>query len=440
MTRRIHRLVKSYSLVFSQATQKFNRYLLILVSLGLNACNESWNEVQPLSTSISTDKIAATITYQKVTKSNSAKIIAHYMPWFQSKEVSGSWGMHWTMANRNPDIIDANGKRQIAANYYPVIGPYDSNDPDLLMYHAILLKLSGIDGVFFDWYGTMDFSDWRNIKERTENAVSIFTKAGLEFGIVYEDYVLKVAEKNKITSSAVTAGQNDMKYLNSTFFNNPLYLKYNGKPLLLNFGPSGVNDPQQWTDIFSVLKSSEKPCFLPLWYHSQLTGGNSSGEFAWVAQNHLETLNSFYKSRVKDINASLYFASVYPGFDSFYDQGGWGGNWWSISHKNGQTLRETIQLAQNNQSKYIQLTTWNDFGEGTMLEPTKELGYSYLKQIQQLAGVNYNESDLKIGERFYTLRKKYKNNTVKLTQLEQVFGYVCKLQIDKAKTLLSTIE
>src|SRR5205807_732935 len=56
--------------------------------------------------------------------------------------------------NTNPNIIDANGHRQIASNYYPLIGPYASSDPNLIEYHLLLMKLSGIDGVLVDWYGT----------------------------------------------------------------------------------------------------------------------------------------------------------------------------------------------------------------------------------------------------------------------------------------------
>jgi hypothetical protein len=47
------------------------------------------------------------------------RLMAHYMPWFTTKETSGSWGWHWTMNHFNPDQVDAKGKRQIASHYYP---------------------------------------------------------------------------------------------------------------------------------------------------------------------------------------------------------------------------------------------------------------------------------------------------------------------------------
>ena len=95
-----------------------------------------------------------------VVKSNPAKVYAHYMPWFESKEVNGKWGIHWTMATRDPENI-VDGKREIASHFYPLIGPYSSIDPDVIEYHLLLMKLCGIDGVLIDWYGSYEVSDYK---------------------------------------------------------------------------------------------------------------------------------------------------------------------------------------------------------------------------------------------------------------------------------------
>ena len=88
----------------------------------------------------------------QVEKRQDMRIYVHYMPWFQTKDFSGEWGMHWTMANCNPDQVDADGKRQIASHFYPLIGPYDSSDPVVLDYHALLMKYAGIEGVLVTGY------------------------------------------------------------------------------------------------------------------------------------------------------------------------------------------------------------------------------------------------------------------------------------------------
>src|SRR6266568_3213754 len=71
-----------------------------------------------------------------VPKTEPKKLYVHVMPWFETKASSGtgSWGIHWTMANRNPDVIDGSGRRQIASYYYPMIGPYASGDHDVVGY------------------------------------------------------------------------------------------------------------------------------------------------------------------------------------------------------------------------------------------------------------------------------------------------------------------
>ena len=49
------------------------------------------------------------------------------------------------------EIID--GKRDIASYYYPLIGPYATNDDRVLDYHFELMKLAKVDGIILDWYG-----------------------------------------------------------------------------------------------------------------------------------------------------------------------------------------------------------------------------------------------------------------------------------------------
>ena len=32
-------------------------------------------------------------------------VYMHYMPWFDSPNYNTNWGAHWTMANKNPNLI-----------------------------------------------------------------------------------------------------------------------------------------------------------------------------------------------------------------------------------------------------------------------------------------------------------------------------------------------
>src|ERR1039458_1216006 len=52
-----------------------------------------------------------------VPKTNPMKVYAHMMPWFQTPTTLGTnnWGYHWKFNTRNPNIINANGQREIAS-------------------------------------------------------------------------------------------------------------------------------------------------------------------------------------------------------------------------------------------------------------------------------------------------------------------------------------
>ncbi len=384
------------------------------------------------------------ITGSDVVKRNPKKLYVHYMPWFHSKEYDGYWGQHWTMTNKNPDNFNEFGNREIAAHYYPLIGPYSSQDPDLQKYHLLLMKLSGIDGVIFDWYGSRDINDYLSIKENTESFIEEIEEVGLEFAIMYEDRVAdytmaRVAEAKNRTAAGIEAVVNDIKYIENTYFTSPNYIRHNGAEMLFVFGPHFMVSSEQWNEVFSSIQS--EPEVFSLWKASERLGKVSGGEFSWVDKNHLETLNGYYDYARE--NGVTTVGGVYPGFDDFYVEGGWrapGVSDWKIPHNNGETLSETLSLMDTQPVEFIQLITWNDFGEGTMLEPTQEFGFNYLREIQEYTGVGYSERTLSLPYRFYCLKKKYKNHRRLNKVLDGVYKFIFKLKTKKANRLLRLIE
>lgn len=373
-----------------------------------------------------------------VTKTNDTKIYMHYMPWFETNQSSGNnqWGYHWTMGNKNPDNVDANGRREIASHFYPLIGPYHSGDRDVIENHLLMMKYAGIDGLLIDWYGTYDVNDYRMIKENTEELIAMLDDAGLEYAIVYEDRFLENIVNAGLAPSAAAAAKTDMAYLQNNCFNDANYIKLNGKPLLLNFGPITLITPEGWTTAFSNLTT--KPTFLTLWYESADAGENASGEYSWVYQDNTH-LTNFYDNRVPNLTFAI--GSAYPGFDDYYEEGGGGaGIGWTISHNNGATLDETLSIANSAGIDHLQLITWNDFGEGTMIEPTVEFGYSFVEKIKSFAGVQDTGNVFGDISRLYELRKEHAGNSNIQKDLDKVFDYFVSMQPDKAVQLLDEIQ
>lgn len=132
------------------------------------------------------------------------------------------------------------------------------------------------------------------------------------------------------------------------------------------------------------------------------------------------------------------FGTAYPGFNPFYAAGGWPGPTYTLPYTdNGtSTFSATFSLAAGSTVGSIQIATWNDYGEGTMIEPTSQFGYSSLTTLQQALGVTYGQNELGLINTLYNERVQYAGNAAKQTVLDQVFNDSVSLQTSAAASLL----
>jgi hypothetical protein len=372
----------------------------------------------------------------EVPKTNPTKVFMHYMPWYDAPHnpVAGqnySWGWHWTMNTRNPNVIDANGRRQIASHYYPLIGPYASNDPHLVEYHLLLMKLSGIDGVLVDWYGSEGSNgDVGSLLNNSNALINRTSAVGINFGLILEDRFW----------GNIQSARNSLAYARNNYFNKSNYIRHGAgnDPLVGVFGPITHQTPSAWSDILS--HAGEDVEFLPLWYESGDAGSNADGEYAWIYSDYLTGLRNFYQNRAPGLKTAMGVA--YPGFRDYYVEGGAGSSYFYIPENNGATLNETLSTYDQYKANldFLQLATFNDFGEGTIFEPTVENGYRYLVRIQQYTGVPYTETDLRNVHRLFTLRKKYLNDATKQSQLNTAFNHFVALRLNDAVAVMNQVD
>ncbi|HEY4417787.1 MAG TPA: glycoside hydrolase family 71/99-like protein [Verrucomicrobiae bacterium] len=367
-------------------------------------------------------------------------VMVYYMPWFNARPYSHDWGWHWTMDHFNPDTTNTLGQRQIASWYYPLIGPYDSSDPAVLEYHVLLMKLAGIDGVIVDWYGAANFMDYSNNNQATLKLFQFTRKAGLKFSICYEDQTIQhLIDGNHLTAgNAIQQAQSEMRYLQTNFFTDASYLRLNGQPVLLNFGPQYFMAGSNWTDIFRVLAASNQPAFFtednrlppslgafdwpPMW-KSQVpgTGGVLSGA---VLKSYLVDFDQ--KAGVWP----AFISSAFPRFHDIYQRAGGQSYLGYLGDHQGDTFRETLGRALTNSSAIVQVVTWNDFGEGSMVEPTQEYGYRDLAIIQAARrkylepDFSRNTNDLALALQFYNMRRQASTNAALSKKLDVLFTQI----------------
>jgi carbohydrate binding protein with CBM6 domain/putative Ig domain-containing protein len=434
-----------------------------------------------------------------VTKTNTTKVYVHYMPWFTAPRNpvygtnytlnstnSGNWGSHWS--NVSPNSANTNDStqitnyagipvytRNICAHYHPLIGPYDGSDPNVLEYHLLLMKLSGIDGVMIDWYGQSGTNgDVGALLINSNALIAQSGSVGLKYGLVMEDNFWGT----NINTYAIPNGN----YAVNNYFNNSLYpnstyitlgdMRGSGAtnasaPLVCVFGPQHYQTQGQWNTILS----GNINAFLPLYNQSASIGTDAAGEFAWpdpqagqsgTPPSWYTNLSGYYAGGATTIHnrpsRNIVLGSAYAGFNDFYGAGGadnlgiiprnfdqtnnsFVGGSPSTTSIDARTLKSTLTLCDNNKSILdgIQIATWNDYSEGTIIEPTVELGFASLDTIQKFTGVSYTEADLYQVYRLFTLRKQYAGNVTIQSELNQVFTYFIQLDIANAKALMDCI-
>lgn len=347
------------------------------------------------------------------------RLLVHYMPWYATKDVSGEWGWHWTMNHFDPEQIKWDDQRKIAAHDYPLIGPYDSGDDHALECHALLMKIAGLDGVIIDWYGTSDLNDHALNHRNTQKFIPWLKKAGLSFAVCYEDQAVKSLKNGEDVKQAIQ----DLHWAEAHFFADPSYLRQDGRPVLLVFGPQHL----QWK-----FELSSQPLVFGLPHLVKKNG--LDGAFGWPPVTAGKTLKPEQWKKEIDLiysEKTPFIATAFPGFKDIYQQAGVHASYGGIASRSGLTLSESLAQALESKAPLIQIATWNDYGEGTMIEPTRGNGFRYLEKLPRCG----SPADLRLPVMLYQLRKRGGD----ATKLDQASTLLLASKFIEAEALLARV-
>lgn len=360
-------------------------------------------------------------------------VLAHYMPWFEAKPTSGRWGWHWTMNAVDPDK-QVEGKRSIASHHYPLIGPYDSSDRDVIEYHLATMKLAGIDGVIVDWYGLTDFRDYAILHRNTTRVLEAAERLQMKFVICYEDQTIpalvegkRISEQDRISHAA-----SEIEWLGKYWFRSPSYCKWEGKPVLLSFGLNGLKD-SEWTQCLQQSK-------VDVSYFSQQTRRQAAiGGFDWPIPADADAAHRRFALSSKSWPASI--PVVYPRFVDFYAEAKVGPSYGTIADDGGIRYRKLLETALESQGPIVQLATWNDWGEGTEIEPSVEYGYRDLEttlSILKKRGMQsqaINAEDLRLPK-IWLEKTRSASSTDEQQKLREIILRIANGELDQFRTWL----
>jgi hypothetical protein len=366
------------------------------------------------------------------------RILAHYMPWYAAKPFSQAWGWHWTMGTFDPEG-KYGGPATLASHYRPIIGPYDSGDPNVLEYHTLLMKLAGIDGVVIDWYGTVDYLDYALNHRNCVLFVDQAAKAGLEFAICYEDQTIpKLVAAGRLESGKrLEHARRELRWVRENWCAKISYLKLGGRPVLLSFGHDGLNDPE-WEQVVGAGPDA----FAYLSEHQRRKG--AAGAFDWPIPQIGPKAQDEINKRATHWPVGM--AVAYPRFHDIYEEAKVHPSWGKIDDDHGKTFVSTLEKALRSGLPFVQISTWNDWGEGTMIEPSVEFGSRDLEVVQRLrrqfvdSDFAGKAEDLRLPYRLYLLRKSAKGSSTEAKDLDQIAHLLGTRTITSAGRKMEAIE
>ncbi len=226
-------------------------------------------------------------------------------------------------------------------------------------------------------------------------------------------------------------------WLKTNCFADRSYLKISDRPVLLVFGPQHLR-AKSWQQ----LKQNAAVELFALPHLNQ--DAKFDGAFGWPPVHGGETINRQTWEGYLDILESRsskekIISIAFPGFKDIYRQANVGPSYGFIDSEKGNTFKSTFNRAQKDSSLLIQIATWNDFGEGTNIEPTHEYGLAYLEYIQRQTDSHHDfqPEDLTIPLTLYQLRKSHSKDPLKTHVFDSSSQNLLNGQVDNVRAAIA---
>jgi hypothetical protein len=155
-------------------------------------------------------------------------LLAFYHPWYGTPWGPGKEWKHWNSFRfpdrYHPEKLLDNRRHDIASSDYPLIGPYDTSDPEIVRWHFRLAKAAGLDGFICSWWNTgNDHDAW-------SSQYKLFKNVWLP---VAEQEHFKIAVLDECAHYVPDYGKLLSRITNNLplYARSPAYLRIHGKPV-----------------------------------------------------------------------------------------------------------------------------------------------------------------------------------------------------------------
>jgi len=251
--------------------------------------------------------------------------------------------------------------------------PYASRDPGAIARQIQQARGAGIDAFVVSWWGAGNPTD-DNFKVMLDQANAANFRVAVDFELTSPFYHSKQDAINSLKNLLATRAQH------------PAYLRADGKPVIF-FWREQMYSPDEWRDIRNTIDPNHQSLWIAegtkeaLPYLSVFDGLHLYS-IAWAPDVAAELQK--WPSRVRAYGADrIWVGTVMPGADNSKSPQS---EKVMRDRRGGDFYRETWRAAFASYPDWIIITSWNEWVEGTMIEPSVTYGNLYLDITRDFAG------------------------------------------------------
>jgi glycoprotein endo-alpha-1,2-mannosidase len=287
------------------------------------------------------------------------KVLAFYYPWYGTPDgPAGRW-VHWDPSRAHH-----------ASTHVPAAGYYDSLDPETVRRHIREAKAAGIDGFIASWWGLSTFED---------RAFGILLDVAEE-----EDFLATIYYEDAQASSQIIT---DVSTIVSRYTSSPAFLKVEGRPVIFFYvRVTAKFSLSQWESVFTALHDRGKSIFaiadgLEPEFLGVFQGVHTYNPVSVPLEETAETYRSV--SLAARVRGDLFAATVLPGYEEAVPRS----DSPTAQRADGETYRAYWAVARASKPHWILITSFNEWHEGSEIEPSVEFGRFYLQLTAEQAAL-----------------------------------------------------
>ena len=246
---------------------------------------------------------------------------------------------------------------------------------------------AGITGFISSWWGPGDQTD-SNFAKLLAHSATLQSGTGYNFAssIYFESDAPALSGQTNIV--------NALRYLSAHYTNDPHFFHWNGKPVLFFWDPlGGGRTLTEW----AAIRSQVDPNNAMIWSAegvdtSLLTVFDGihlfSGGYWGIQHSDMPQVDQGFRSQISAYNAAhgtqkIWAAGIIPGYNDTLVPGRTGT--YIVPRNNGTTYQQSWAGALSSQPDWITITSFNEWFEGSMIEPSVTYGNLYLSETAQYA-------------------------------------------------------